>query len=333
MNDQPNKGNPPRIGLGCGHMSNANEAARSAGVAAIHAALESGIQHLNTGDFYGAGRSEMVIAEALKGRNRDDYFVSLKFGALNSLDGSLYGLDVSPHHVKNYLAYSLKRLNLDYIDLYQPARIDLGIPVEETIGAISELVQAGYVKHIGVSQVDAETLRRAHATHPIRLVEVEYSLFNRSIEQEILPTARELGIGVVAFGAAAHGLLAGHWTEERIQRSKGGYIPLFFEENIEKNVALAKKLGEIASQKQMTLSQLAFAWILSKGEDILPLIGTVSQAHLQEAVQSLDIHLTEEEIREIEAAIPEQEIAGASFPNMQFKNGKVVRANEGMSLS
>lgn len=167
-------------------------------------------------------------------------------------------------------------------------------------------------------------MRRAHATHPISWVEVEYSLFNRSIEKELLPTARELGIGVVAFGALAHGLLAGQWTEERIEKSKGGYVPLFFEENIGKNVALAKKLEEIAVKKQMTLSQLAFAWILSKGEDIIPLIGTVSPVHLQEALQSLDIHLTEEDIKEIEDAIPEQEIAGASFPNLQFRNGKTV---------
>lgn len=325
MKDRQNGLELSRIGLGCGHMSNVNEAVKSAGIAAIHAAFESGIHHLNTADFYGAGRSEMVIGEALKGYDRDDYFISLKFGALNTLDGSLYGLDVSPQHVKNYLAYSLRRLHLDYVDLYQPARIDLGIPVEETIGAISELVKAGYVKQIGVSQVDAETLRRAHATHPISLVEVEYSLFNRSIEKEILPTARELGIGIVAFGAVAHGLLAGDWTEERIHKSKGGYIPLFFEENIEKNVALAKKLGEIAARKQMTVSQLAFAWILAKGEDLIPLIGTVSPAHLQEAVQSLGIHLTEEDVREIEEAVPEHEIAGASFPNMQFRNGKTVR--------
>lgn len=325
MKNQRNGLELSRIGLGCGHMSNVNEAVKSAAIAAIHAAFESGINHLNTADFYGAGRSEMVIADALKGYKRDDYFISLKFGALNTLDGSLYGLDISPNHVKNYLVYSLKRLNLDYIDLYQPARIDLGIPVEETIGAISELVKAGYVKEIGVSQVDAETLRRAHATYPISFVESEYSLFNRSIEKEIIPTARELGIGIVAFGAVAHGLLAGSWTEERVQKNKGGYIPLFFEGNIEKNVVLAKKLGEIAAKKQMTLSQLALAWILSKGDDIKPLIGTVSSAHLQEALQSLDIHLTEDDVREIEEAIPEHEIAGVSFPNMQFRNGKTVR--------
>lgn len=320
-----------RIGLGCGHMSNADEAVASAGIAAIHAAFEGGINHLNTADFYGAGRSEMLIAEALKGYKREEYYISLKFGALNTLEGSLYGLDVSPRRVKNYLAHSLKRLHLDYIDLYQPARIDLGIPVEETIGAVSDLVKAGYVREIGVSQVDAETLRRAHATHPISLAEFEYSLFNRSIEQEILPTARELGIGVVAFGAVAHGLLAGNWTEERIRKNKGGYIPLFFEGNIEKNVALAKKLGEIAATKQMTLAQLALAWLLSKGEDIKPLIGTVSQAHLQDALRSLDIQLTEDDVREIEEAIPEHEIAGASFPNMQFRNGNIVVERRGLS--
>jgi aryl-alcohol dehydrogenase-like predicted oxidoreductase len=325
MNYQKNGLDISRIGLGCGYMSNANEIDKSRSIAAIHAAFENGINHFNTADFYGAGRSEMLIGEALKGYNRDKYFISLKFGILCGPNGSSYGLDVTPYHVKNYLTYSLKRLNLDYIDLYLPGRIDLGIPVEETIGAISELVKAGYVKHIGVSQVDAEVLRRAHATHPISLLESEYSLFNRSIEKDVLPTARELGIGIVAFGAVAHGLLAGNWTEERIQKSKGGFIPLFFEENIEKNVALVKRLADIAAKKQITASQLAFAWMLSKGEDIIPLIGSLSPAHIQEALQSLDIRLTENDIREIEEAIPENEIAGASFPNRKFRNGKAVR--------
>lgn len=325
MNYQKNGLDLSRIGLGCGHMSNAGETDKSKGIAAIHAALENGINHFNTADFYGAGRSEMLIGEALKGYSRDEYFISVKFGMLCAPNGFMYGLDVTPDRIKNYLTYSLKRLNLDYIDLYQPGRIDLGIPVEETIGAIADLVKEGYVKHIGVTQIDADTLRRAHAIHPISLVEVEYSLFNRSIEKDILPTARELGTGVVAFGAAAHGLLAGNWTDERIQKSKGGFVPLFFEENIEKNVALVKRLGNIAAKKQMTVSQLAFAWMLSKGEDIIPLIGSLSPAHIQEALQSIDIRLTENDIREIEEAIPENEIAGASFPNRKFRNGKAVR--------
>jgi Predicted oxidoreductases (related to aryl-alcohol dehydrogenases) len=325
MNYQRNGLDLSRIGLGCGYMSNANESDKEKSIAAIHSAFENGINHFNTADFYGAGRSEMLIGEALKGYNRDKYFISLKFGVLCGPDGVSYGLDVSPDHIKNYLACSLKRLNLDYVDLYLPGRIDLEIPIEETIGAISDLVTAGYVRHVGASQVDADILRRAHATHPISLLESEYSLFNRSIEKDILPTARELGIGVVAFGAVAHGLLAGNWTEERIQKSKGGFIPLFFEDNIVKNVALTKRLAEIAAKKHITVSQLAFAWILSKGEDIIPLIGSLSPAHIQEALQSIDLRLTEADIKEIEEAIPENEIAGASFPNRKFRNGKPVR--------
>lgn len=326
MNNQNNGLNISRLGLGCGQMSGADEASRSKSTAAIHAAFANGIKVLNTGDLYGAGRSEMLIGEAVKGYNREDYFVSVKFGILTGPDGTMYGLDVAPHRVKNFLTNALRRLNLDYVDLFQPARIDLGIPVEETIGAISDLVKAGYIKHVGVTQVDADTLRRAHATHPVSLVEAQYSLFNRSIEKEILPAARELGIGVSAFGTLAHGLLSGEWTEERerLQKSKGSYIPLFFAENIEKNVALARKLGEIAAKKQLTVSQLALAWMLSKGDDIYPLIGSFSPGHIAEAARSSEIMLSAEEINEIEAAIPEHEIAGAGFPNRQFKNGKAV---------
>ncbi len=315
-----------RLGLGCGHMSNGNESARKESIATIHAALEEGVTVFNTADFYGAGQSEMVIGEALKGRTRDEVFVSVKFGALVAPGGSMYGLDVRPLTVKNYLTHSLKRLKLDYIDLYQPARIDLDIPVEETIGAISDLVQAGYVKHIGITQVDGETLKKAHATHPIRFVEAEYSLFNREIEEDILPIARELGIGVVAFGVMAHGMLAGTWTKERIERCKGGYIPLFWEGNIEKNVALVERLAQIAAEKQATVSQLAYAWILSKGEDIIPLIGNSKPDHFKEALGALKLCLSEADLARIEEAIPEKEIAGASFPKMQFKNGVVVRS-------
>lgn len=316
-----------RLGLGCGGMSNAGESNRNDGMATIRAALDVGVTFLNTADFYGSGRSEMLIGEALKDYDRDKVFLSVKFGALMAPNGSIYGLDVRPLTIKNYLTHSLKRLNVDYIDLYQPGRIDLAIPVEETIGAISDMVKAGYVKHIGVTQVEAEILRKAHATHPISLVEAEYSLFNRNIEKDILPTARELGIGVVAFGALAHGMLGGTWTRERIQKSKGGYIPLFFAENIEKNIRLVDKLAEIAAEKQITVSQLAYAWILSKGEDIIPLIGASKRPHFQEAIQSLEISLSESEIKRIEEAISENEIAGGSFPNMKFKNGAVVQGS------
>jgi aryl-alcohol dehydrogenase-like predicted oxidoreductase len=235
----------------------------------------------------------------------------------------MYGLDVRPQHIKNYLAYSLKQLGVDYIDLYQPARIDLGIPVEETIGAISDMVKAGYIKHIGMTQVDADTLRKAHSVHPISLVEYQYSLFNRNIEKEILPTARELGIDVVAFGTLAHGLLGGTWSKEKVDVNNTR-VPLFFKENIDKNLSLVEVLREIAVEKQITLPQLAIAWVLAKGEDIIPLIGARRVSQLQNSMESLDVHLSESDVKRIEEAIPVNEIAGGSFPRMQFKNGMVV---------
>jgi aryl-alcohol dehydrogenase-like predicted oxidoreductase len=236
----------------------------------------------------------------------------------------MYGLDVRPHHIKSYLTYSLKRLGVDYIDLYIPARIDLAIPVEETIGAISDLVKAGYVKHIGMTQVDADTLRKAQSIHPISLVEYQYSLFNRGIEKEILPTARELGIQVVAFGTLAHGLLSGTFSKDKVDHSNH-YIPLFSQENIDKNLSLVESLREIAAEKQIPLPQLAVAWVLAKGEDIIPLIGARRVSQLQESLKSVDVHLNENDVKRIEQAIPENEIAGGSFPNMKFRNGIVSK--------
>ena len=313
----------PRMGLGCGNMTKPE--GKSEYINTIHTALDAGINMLNTADFYGSGMSEMVIGEALKDRKREDIFISLKFGALTAPNGQMYGLDVRPFNIKNYLAHSLKRLNLDYVDLLQPGRIDLDIPVEETIGAISELVKEGYVKHIGLTQTDAATLKKAHSVHPISMFEIEYSLFNRKMEKEILPVTRELGIPVTAFGVLAHGLLGGVWTEERIQKSTGGFVPLFFKENIKKNVELVNRLQKIADEKNVTVSQLAFAWMLSKGDDIIPLIGASRTATFQDSMKSLEIVLSESDIRRIEEAVPEDEIAGGSFPDMKFRGGKVVR--------
>lgn len=313
-----------KLGLGCGSMTNAMDITeKNKSIEVIHSAMDSGITLFNTADFYGSGQSEMILGEALKGRNRDKAFVSLKFGSLMSPDGRMYGLDVNPLNIKNYLTYSLKRLNLDYVDLYQPSRIDLGIPVEEVIGVMSELVKEGYVKHIGLTQVDAETLRKANDVHKISLVEYEYSLFNRSIEKEILPTARELGIDVVTFGALTHGMLSGNWTKDK----KSGYnsmISLFAEENIDKNLSLVNNLNKIAMEKNITLPQLSIAWLLAKGEDIIPLIGSRKVKNLKNSIKSLDIVLSENDVKRIEEAIPQNEIAGTSFPNMKFKNGKVV---------
>lgn len=308
-----------QFGLGCARMSNSTSD-RVESIATIHSALDAGITHLNTADFYHSGHNEMLIGEALKGYNRDKYFLSVKFGAMVAPNGMMYGLDVKPEHIKNYLAYSLKRLNVDYIDLYIPGMIDQYIPVEETIGAISDLVQAGYVKHIGLTQVDADTIRKAYAVHPIHSVEYQYSLFNRAIEKDILPTTRELRIGVVAFGVLAHGLLGGTWSKERVG-TDNHHIPLFSKENIAKNLALVEALHEIANEKHVTLAQLATAWVVAKGDDIMPLIGARQVSQLQESLKSMDVHLNENDVQRIEAAIPENEIAGDSFPQVKFKNG------------
>lgn len=313
----------PRLGLGCMGMVRREDTVEY--VDTIHAALDAGVTMLNTGDFYGDGMSEMAIGEALKMRRRDGVFVSLKFGVLKEPGGGIYGLDVRPFTIKNYLTHSLKRLGLDYVDLLQPARIDMDIPVEETVGAIAELVKEGYVRHIGMTQVSVDTLKRAHAVHPISLFEIEYSLFSRSMERDILPAARELGIPIVAFGALVHGLLCGPWTPERVQRGAGGFIPLFFKENIEKNLALVDRLQKIADEKGITVPQLAFAWMLTKGDDIIPLIGASRLSSLTDSLKALDVSLSEGDIKRIEDAVPESEIAGGSFPEIKFKNGRIFR--------
>jgi len=310
-----------KLGLGCGGMINTDN--KSENIATIYEALDSGINLLNTADFYGSGKSEMVIGEALKGQKRENAFVSVKFGVLFGPNGSMYGLDVRPLTIKNYLTHTLKRLNLDYIDLYQPARIDLGIPVEETIGAISDLVKAGYVKHIGITQVDADTLRRANSVHPISFIESEYSLFNRNLEKDILPIARELGIGVVAFGVLAHGLLSGTWSKET-SHSYNSRIPLFFKENIDNNLELVNALRVIADEKQITIPQLAIAWLLNKGDDIITLVGASRLSTLQDSLKSIDVKLSFADIERIEKVITEDKISGSSFPEVVFKNGVIV---------
>lgn len=310
------------VGLGC--MGMVNSESRAENIATIHKALDSGINLINTGDFYGSGKSEMAVGEALKGQKREKAFVSVKFGVLFEPNGAMYGLDVRPFTIKNYLTQTLKRLNLDYIDLYQPARIDLGIPVEETIGAISELVKAGYVKHVGITQVDSDTLRRAHATHPISLIESEYSLFNRGIEKDIIPIAGELGIGIVAFGALAHGLLSGTYSNDDSNRFSLR-IPIFFKENIGKNLELIEELRMIADEKHITIPQLAIAWLLSKGDDIITLIGASRLSTLNDSLKSVDVKLSLADIEKIENIMAHDKIAGNSFPEAKFKNGLLVR--------
>lgn len=283
-------------------MSMMPDQQRSESIATIHAALEAGINLLNTGDFYGQdGHNEILIGEALKGYDRDKAFISLKYGTFQNTFKGSNKVDVGPKNVKTYITTSLKRLGLDYVDLYQPARVDIGIPVEETIGAIAELVEAGYVRNIGLSETDAQTIRKAHATHPLSLIEFSYSVTDTNVEESILPTARELGIGVVAFGAMGFGKL-----------SDAGDDPLL------------ETLRDLAADKNVTPAQLLHGWLLAKGGDIIPLAGARTIAQLEDTLKSLDLQLTDQDLGQIEAARKQSDLVGRSMPNMVIKNGVLL---------
>ncbi|MHC5934319.1 aldo/keto reductase [Nostoc sp.] len=304
------------LGLGCMGMSDFySPADRQESIATIHAALDAGVTLLDTGDFYGMGHNELLLHEALAGRRCEDVFIAVKFGALRSPDGNFIGFDGRPEAVKTSLAYTLKRLGTDYIDLYQAARIDWTVPIEETVGAISEMVKAGYVRQIGLSEVGADAIRRAHAIHPITWLQIEYSLLSRGIEDDILPTVRELGIAVTAYGVLSRGLLSGHWTKERSEQAEDfrGNLPRFSGENLDRNLLLVEALRLIAQEQSATVAQVAIAWVLSRGNDIVPLIGARRRDRLNEALGALDLHLTEDELARIEAAVPLDAVAGDRY--------------------
>jgi aryl-alcohol dehydrogenase-like predicted oxidoreductase len=293
---------------------------RTESIATIHAALDAGITLLDTGDFYGMGHNELLLHEALAGRKREDVFIAVKFGGLRAPDRSFLGFDARPAAVKNFLAYTLQRLGTDYIDLYQPARLDPTVPIEETIGAISEMVQAGYVRQIGLSEMGAETIRRAHAVHPISWLQIEYSLLSRSIEAEILPTVRELEIAITAYGVLSRGLLSGHWSKERSEQAQDfrGHLPRFSGENLDRNLSLVEALRSIAQEYNATVAQVAIAWVLSQGNDIIPLVGARRRDRLSEALGALDLHLSENDLAQIEAAIPPDAVAGDRYDAVQM---------------
>ena len=304
------------LGLGCMGMSDFyGPASRSESIATIHAALDAGVTLLDTGDFYGMGHNELLLHEALAGRRREDVFIAVKFGALRSPDGNFIGFDGRPEAVKTSLAYTLKRLGTDYIDLYQPARIDPTVPIEETVGAISEMVKAGYVRHIGLSEAGVDAIRRAHAIHPITWLQIEYSLLSRGIEDDILPTVRELGIAVTAYGVLSRGLLSGHWSKERSEQAQDfrGHLPRFSGENLDRNLSLVEALRLIAQEQSATVAQVAIAWVLSRGNDIVPLIGARRRDRLNEALGALDLHLSEDDLARIEAAVPPDAVAGDRY--------------------
>lgn len=266
----------------------------------------AGVTLLDTGDFYGMGHNELLIHEALRGRDREDIRISVKFGAQRSPDGQWLGYDARPAAVKTALAYTLRRLRTDHIDIYRPARLDPAVPVEETVGAIAELVEAGYVRHIGLSEVGADTLRRAAAVHPISDLQIEYSLISRSVEAGILPVARELGIGVTAYGVLSRGLLSGHWQNGRELAGTDfrGHSPRFQGDNLTHNLRLVDALRAVAAERNATVAQIAIAWVASRGEDVVPLVGARRRDRLTEALGALDVTLTEADLAAIEAAVP-----------------------------
>jgi aryl-alcohol dehydrogenase-like predicted oxidoreductase len=289
-------------------------------IATIRQALDIGINLLDTGDYYGMGHNELLIREGLRGRDRNGVVISVKFGALRGPDNAFIGIDGRPVAVRNFLAYSLRRLGTDYIDIYRLGRVDPQVPIEETVGAIAEMISAGYVRHVGLSEAGAETVRRAHAIHPVADLQIEYSLLSRGIEAEILPTCRQLGVGVTAYGVLSRGLLGGAWSSGR-PASAGdmrAHMPRFRRENLERNLALVEALRTIAEAKGVTVAQIAIAWVLGRGEDIVPLVGTTKRDRLAEAVGALELEFSEDDLAAMERVVPPDAAAGGRYDERQM---------------
>jgi len=306
------------LGLGAMGMSGAyGTADRAESIATVHAALEAGVTLIDTGDFYAMGHNELLLAEALRGRDRDGYKLSVKFGMLRGPGSEFGGPDGRPEAVKNFLAYSLTRLGTDHIDIYRPARLDPAVPIEETVGAIKEMIGAGYVRHLGLSEVDAATIRRAHAVHPVADLQIEYSLISRAVEADILPTLRELGIGLTAYGVLSRGLISGHWSAGHTAGpgDSRAFSPRFTSGNVEHNLALVEALRRVAEVKGCTVAQLAIAWVAAQGEDIVPLAGARTRERLAEALPAMELNLTADDLAEIEKAVPPGAARGDRYPS------------------
>jgi len=303
-----------RVGLGLMGMSGIyGPADETESIATIRAALDTGITLLDTADFYGMGHNEMLLRDALRGVPRGSVFIQVKFGGQRDPRGAFIGHDASPNAVKNSLAYSLQRLGTDYVDLYQPARLDPRVPIEDTVGAIAEMIEAGFVRYLGLSEVGAATIRRAHAVHPVTALQIEYSLMSRGIEAQILPAVRELGIGVTAYGVLSRGLLSTTSAREIGPGDPRGRFPRFRAENLGRNLDLLAALEKIAQEHGVSTAQLAIAWVLSRGTDIVPLIGTKRRDRLAEALGALSLRLDPADLAALEAAIPPGQVAGGRY--------------------
>ena len=303
-----------RVGLGLMGMSGIYGPADDAeSKATIRAALDAGITLLDTGDFYGMGHNELLLRDALRGIDRSGVFIQVKFGGMRDPRGAFIGYDARPAAIRNFLAYSLTRLGTDYVDLYQPARLDPLVPIEDTVGAIAEMIQAGYVRYLGLSEMGADTIRRAAVVHPVTALQIEYSLMSRGIEAQILPTVRELGIGVTAYGIMSRGLLSTGSARAIGDGDPRARFPRFQGENLQRNLGLLDARERIADGRGVTTAQLAIAWVISRGTDIVPLIGTKRRDRLAEALGALDLELTPGELAAIEAAVPADQVAGDRY--------------------
>jgi len=285
-------------------------------VATIHAALEAGITLLDTGDYYGAGHNEMLIGRALEDR-RGKALLSVKFGALRSPDGGWLGLDTRPIAVKSFVAYSLTRLAVEHIDIYRPGRLDPNVPIEDTIGAIADLVKAGYVRYIGLSEVGADTVRRAQAVHPIADLQIEYSLISRAPEAKVFPVLAELGVGVTAYGVLSRGLLSG--SKPATKGDFRAYLPRFTGENRERNQVVVDTLRALAAEKGATASQLAIAWVLAKNASVVPVLGARTRRQLEESLGALAVTLSAADLARIEEALPASAVAGTRYDDHQMR--------------
>ena len=305
------------LGLGCMGMSDFyGPADESESIATIHSAMDAGLTLLDTGDFYGMGHNELLIREALRGGRRDRALLSVKFGAMRLPSGQWSDYDGRPASVKNFLAYSLRRLGTDHVDIYRMSRLDPKVPVEDTIGAIADMVKAGYVRHIGLSEVGAATIRRAQAVHAISDLQIEYSVISRGIEAEILPTCRALGIGVTAYGVLSRGLISGHWPTDEGPRAgdfRSAY-PRFSGNNLQRNLGLVEALRRVADGVGASVAQIAIAWVLSRGNDVVPLIGARTRTRLEESLRAIEVSLGAAELQQIELAVPPNAVAGERYP-------------------
>jgi aryl-alcohol dehydrogenase-like predicted oxidoreductase len=309
-----------RAGLGLMGMSGIYGPADDAeSVATIRAALDAGVTLLDTGDFYGMGHNEMLLARVLREVPRESVFIQVKFGGMRDPRGAFVGYDARPAAVRNFLAYSLTRLGTDYIDLYQPARLDPDVPIEDTVGAIGDMIDAGFVRYVGLSEVGAETVRRAHAVRPVAALQIEYSLMSRGIEAEILPCVRELGAGLTAYGILSRGLL-NRDTAQLAEGDPRARFPRFADGNLARNLRLVDALETIARERGVSTAQLAIAWVAAQGEDIIPLIGTKRRSRLAEALAALDLELSPAERAAIEAAVPAGQVAGDRYDPAQMRN-------------